>query len=69
VSGEPIARVRFLRRWNNLYPGDDAVFPLSSARNLVAQRYAEPLPPPVVAPPPTDPEPPPQRGPTQTVRK
>jgi hypothetical protein len=43
---ESIARVRMTRRWNNLMAGDIAVFPLSTANNLVATRFAEALPPP-----------------------
>jgi hypothetical protein len=73
MSGEPIARVRFLRRWNNLNTNDVAVFPLGMAQSLVANRYAEAMAPPesavateAVSPTPANV---PQRGPTQTVRK
>jgi hypothetical protein len=41
--------VRFTRRWGIYYRGDVATFPLEAARNLVAQQYADPLPPPVAA--------------------
>jgi hypothetical protein len=73
MSDNFIARVRFLRRWNNLNAGEIAVFPLGMAQSLVANRYAEAMAPPesavaTEAVPPT-PANVPQRGPAQTVRK
>jgi hypothetical protein len=67
---EPFARVRIVKRWNNNTIGDVIALPLSAARNLVAQRYAEALPPPEGAVVEGETSPPsPQRQPGQVVRK
>ena len=65
---QPIAAVRFTRRWQHFTRDDIAAFPLEMARGLVAQRVAEPLPPPVMPEPETA-APTPQRSPPATVKK
>ena len=70
VGVEPVARVRIIRRFSHYRVGEDIVMPLGAARNLVAQRYAEPLAPPpgFAIGDPVGPKPP-QRTPGQTVKK
>jgi len=46
VAAEPIARIRIIRRYSHYRIGDTIVMSLSQAQSLVAQRYAEALPPP-----------------------
>lgn len=71
MSGsQPIAAVRFNRRWQSYFPGDVAAFPLEMARGLVANRVADGMPPPVPSGTTDDGKPPPPaRTPGSTVRK